>query len=408
MNNSENLQIFKLENQIQNYAWGSKTFIPELLGKATTSQETQAELWMGSHLKASSKVTMNCRKKSLRDIILSNPEEMLGEKISRQFNSNLPFLFKVLAAGSPLSIQVHPNKTQAEEGFKLENEKEIPLGSSKRNYKDDNHKPELICALTNFELMCGFQPIKDIVDMIKYLQLDEILVRSKELELDMKAYNLQKMFSNLMSKQGVEQNKVVNKLRKKITELQPRDEKERLIFKWIKTLVSSYPNDMGVFSPLFLNVIKLEPGDALFLDAGVLHSYLDGCGIEIMANSDNVLRGGLTPKNIDLPELLKVLKFDVEKLRKIQPEIIKNEIVYRTPAQEFQLSKIVVHNNKPFINKKITSPEIMLCTSGSGKISWKDSVLEIKKGESIFIPFSISEYMFEGTMELFRAVVPMK
>jgi len=407
MNNLDNLQIFKLKNQIQNYAWGSKTFIPELLGKDTASQEPQAELWMGSHLQSSSKVMINGEEKSLREVILTTPEEMLGEKISRRFNNCLPFLFKVLAAANPLSIQVHPNKTQAEVGFKLENEKNISLDSSKRNYKDDNHKPELICALTYFELMCGFQPIKDIVDRINYLQLDEILVGSHELELDKKAYNLQKIFSNLMNKHGVEKNETINKLRKKISELQSRDEEEKLIFKWIKILVSSYPNDMGVFSPLFLNVLKLEPGDALFLKAGVLHSYLDGCGIEIMANSNNVLRGGLTPKNIDLSELLKVLKFDEEELNIIQPEILENEYIYRTSIQEFQLSKIVIRNNKPFVNKKITSPEIILCTSGSGKISWKKSVLEMKKGESIFIPFSISKYTFKGTMELFRAVVPI-
>ena len=401
-----NMRIFKLRNQIFEYAWGSKTFIPHLQGKDEPSQEPQAELWMGTHSMGTSRILTNGREESLLEIIRRDPKGMLGENIARKFNNELPFLFKVLAAAHPLSIQAHPNKTQAKKGFKLENEKDIPLNSPERNYKDNNHKPELICALTNFEVMCGFQPIGDIVERIKYLQLGDHIPESKELGIDPSAKNLKKMFSKLMSKHDDSQTKKISILVNRIAELPPRDEKEASIFRWITRLAAIYPKDMGVFSPLFLNVLKLRKGEALFIEAGVLHTYLSGCGVEIMANSDNVLRAGLTHKKIDLYNLIKILKFDDTGLKKVQPEYDKNEYIYPTPVKEFQLSKIVTKEKDPFVNSDISSAEIILCTEGKGLIKWSGSTLELKHGESVFIPFAISEYSIEGSMELYRVVVP--
>lgn len=408
MNGSNNLRIFKLRNQIREYAWGSKTFIPHLQGKEEASGEPQAELWMGTHPQASSRIMTNGREKSLLKIIDEDPLNMLGKYTAGKFKNKLPFLFKVLAAASPLSIQAHPNKIQAGKGFKLENKKSIPLDSGERNYRDDNHKPELICALTNFDVMCGFQPVKDIVERIKYLQLEDHIHGIKELEKEPLAKNLKKMFSDLMSNHNDNQIKQVSILVNKIAELQPRDENDILIFRWISRLAAIYPKDMGVFSPLFLNVVKLKSGEALFIEAGVLHAYLNGCGVEIMANSDNVLRGGLTHKKIDFPELMKILKFDNEGLKIIKPVINKNEYIYQTSAKEFQLSKIVINDEEPFVKSNISSAEIILCTEGSGSIKWSGSVLEIKHGESLFIPFAISEYSIEGSMELFRVEVPIR
>ena len=406
MDKISELNIFKLRNHIREYAWGSKTFIPHLQGKNEASQEPQAELWIGTHLSAPSRVMINGREESLRDIISEQPNKMLGKKVAEEFKNELPFLFKILAAASPLSIQAHPNKAQAEKGYKLENEQNISLDSPERTYKDDNHKPELICALTNFELMCGFQPIIEIVDRIKYLHLEYFIPGIKELETDPSTKNLKKMFSELMSKHNDNQTKQVSILINKITELEPRDENEILIFRWITRLAAIYPKDMGVFSPLFLNVVKLKPGEALFIKAGVLHAYLNGCGVEIMANSDNVLRGGLTQKNINFPELIKTLKFDEKGLKRIQPEFINNEYIYKTTAKEFQLSKILVKDAESFVKANISTAEIILCTEGSGSITWSGSNLELKTGDSVFIPYAISEYSIEGSMELFRVVVP--
>jgi len=405
MNNLDDQQIFKLKNQIQNYSWGSNTFIQQLLGNDNASREPQAELWMGSHLQASSQVIMNGKEKSLREVILSNPEEMVGVEISCKFNNNLPFLFKVLAAAKPLSIQAHPGKQQAEKGFLKENTDNIPINSRIRNYKDDNHKPELIFALTDFELMCGFQPIAEIIERIDYLKLEETIPEINDLRKAALENNLKGLYSKLMSITS-NRDKYVLELKKRIENFKPRNEHDKLISKWISKLADVYPNDMGVFSPLLLNIIQLKHGEALFIEDGILHSYLSGSGLEVMANSDNVLRGGLTSKNVDIPELLQILKFDVQDIKTIQPDINNNETFFRTPAQEFQLSRIEIIEQQPQINSEIKSPEIMLCTAGSGKIFWNNSVLEMKKGESIFIPFSISEYTIEGNLEIFRVSVP--
>ncbi|MEA2097146.1 MAG: mannose-6-phosphate isomerase, class I [Candidatus Cloacimonadota bacterium] len=406
MNKSGELKIFKLRNQILEYSWGSKTCIPHLQGKDEPSPEPQAELWMGTHPMGSSRILINGKEESLLELIKRDPKRMLGDKIARKFKNELPFLFKILAAAHPLSIQAHPNKIQARKGFELENKENIPLNSPERNYRDDNHKPELICALTNFEAMCGFQPIGDIVERIKYLQLEDHISMIKELERDPTVKDLEKMFSELMDKHDDTQTKKVSILVNKIAKLGPRDENEKIIFKWISRLAAIYPKDMGVFSPLFLNVIKLLPGDALFIKAGILHTYLSGCGVEVMANSDNVLRGGLTNKKVDLPELVKILNFDSSGFKKIEPKMDKNENIYQTTATEFQLSRIIVEDDEPFICANISSAEIILCTGGKGSITWSRSSFELKSGESVFIPFAISEYCINGSMDLFRAVVP--
>ncbi len=406
MNRSGKLKIFKLRNQILEYNWGSKTCISHLQGKDESSPEPQAELWMGTHPMGSSRILINGKEESLLELIRQDPKRMLGDKIARKFKNELPFLFKILAAAHPLSIQAHPNKIQARKGFEFENKENIPLNSPERNYRDDNHKPELICALTNFEAMCGFQPIGDIVERIKYLQLEDYISMTKELETDLSIKNLKKMFSELMGKHDDVQTKKVSILVNKIAELGPRDENEKIIFKWISRLAALYPKDMGVFSPLFLNVIKLLPGEALFIEAGVLHTYLSGCGVEVMANSDNVLRGGLTHKKVDLHNLIKILKFDNTGLIKVQPKYSKDEYIYQTSAEEFQLSKIVTKEKDPFVNSDIQSAEIILCTEGRGSIKWSGSILELKHGESVFVPFSISEYSIEGSMELYKVVIP--
>ncbi len=406
MSEIDAVRIFKLRNPILEYAWGSKTFISHLQGRDEASIEPQAELWMGAHPIAPSRIKINSSERSLLEMINDDPYKMLGKKIADRFNNRLPFLFKVLAAASPLSIQAHPSKTQAAKGFKLENKRNIFPNSPERTYKDDNHKPELICALTNFDAMCGFQPIKEIVERIKYLQLEDNIPIIKELDTDPSPRNLKRMFLELMSKHDDDQTKKISVLINRLIEFEPRDDHEAIIFRWVTKLAAIYPADMGVFSPLFLNVVKLKEGEALFIEAGVLHAYLNGSGVEIMASSDNVLRGGLTSKKVDLPELVKILNFDHIGLKKIEPEIGKNENVYQTSAKEFQLSKIVIREDESYVNAKISSAEIFLCTEGKGSIKWSQFSLELRSGESVFIPFAISEYSIEGSMELFRAVVP--
>ena len=400
------IRIYKLRNPIRDYEWGSKTFISNLLGRELPAEEPQAEMWLGTNPLSPSKVKINGSEGSLLEIINQDPKQMLGHKVAVKFGNKLPFLFKVLAAASPLSLQAHPASYLAEEGFKLENEQNIPLGSPERTYKDVNHKPELICALTGFEALCGFQSIAEIVERVKYLGLEEHFPSIDRRESTSK--NLKKIFLGIMSEHNDEQPKKISVLINKISAAKARNDREILIFKWITKLAVIYPYDMGVFAPLFLNLVKLSPGDALFIDAGVLHSYLNGCGVEIMANSDNVLRGGLTNKKVDLPQLTKTLEFSADSLMRIEPEKNNNEIFYKSPANEFQLSKIIVIDDKDYINRNILSAEILLCVGGEGKLTWSDDTLKISSGESVFVPQAISEYICSGDMELFRAVVPIQ
>ena len=399
------IKIYKLRNPIRDYEWGSKTFISNLLGRDFPAEEPQAEMWLGTNPLSPSKVKINGSEGSLLEIINKDPVQMLGAKAAVKFSNKLPFLFKVLAAANPLSLQAHPAKKIAEEGFRLEDEQNIPLGSPERTYKDVNHKPELICALTGFEALCGFQPIAEIVERVKYLGLEEYFPSIDRREST--SNNLKKIFMGIMSEHNDEQPKKISVLINKISAAKARNDRDILIFKWVTKLAAIYPYDMGVFAPLFLNLVKLSPGDALFINAGVLHSYLNGCGVEIMANSDNVLRGGFTNKKVDLPQLIKTLEFSANSLMKIKPEKNNNEIIYKSPAYEFQLSKIIISRDQDYINRNILSAEILLCVGGEGKLIWSDDSLKISSGESVFVPQAISEYRFSGDMELFRAVVPI-
>jgi len=400
--------IYKLKKTIQEYAWGSKTFIPELIGFKNNENKPQAELWMGAHPKASSQILIDDEIIPLKEMIQKNPAKFIGSEVASNFNNRLPFLFKVLAAGQPLSIQSHPNLEQAKIGFDKENKAGIPLSAPFRNYKDDNHKPELICALTSFDAMCGFRDVNEIVDLLHYLDLIKILPEAKELQKNPSEKTLEKLFSALMNSSSKEKAEFVDSLVQEVSIKKPRTENENLVFDWIIKLSQKYPADIGIFSPILLNVIRLQSGEALYLDARILHAYLNGAGIEIMANSDNVLRGGLTHKHVDVPELLKILTFKNGKVNIIRPEQKgMNEFVFKTPVREFELSFLKISEKTDFKIKEIKCPQILLCTKGNSEIFWDSNKnLTVKKGESIFISAGVNYLILKGNAEFYRARVP--
>ena len=299
-------KIGLLKNSVQNYAWGSATAIPELLGEQNPLGKPVAELWMGAHPRASSLVNIDGNWISLKKLIEKNPQEILGNKVANRFDNKLPYLFKVLAAAKPLSIQAHPSLDQAKEGFESENRRGIPVEASNRNYKDDNHKPECICALSEFWALCGFRNITDILVLMRKICP---LGLAKELNLLEKFPNpqgLKQFYTKLMTMDPKVQLQIIEEAQKNAQYHSDEDP----AFRWIVRIAEEYSSDIGILSPVLLNLIQLKPGQALFLPAGELHSYLGGLGMELMANSDNVLRGGLTPKHIDVRELLKALNFD--------------------------------------------------------------------------------------------------
>lgn len=386
-------ECFKLNNKVQNYDWGDTSFIPDLLGIENKENLPYAELWMGAHPKASSELEDGT---PLIDYISSNTNKVLGNSIAAEFG-NLPYLFKVLSAGSPLSIQVHPDKNRAEEGFYSENKKGIALDAFNRNYKDDNHKPEIICALTPFWAMKGFRSAHAIYELILLStspilkDLGAVLVDSSLSEWD----QLKGFFVALMNLQNKKTKKLISELSSFAVH------SDHTVFKWIARLLEFYPGDIGALAPLYLNLIHLKPGEALYLGAGVLHAYLEGTGMELMANSDNVLRGGLTAKFMDPKELIEVVLFDSDDPEILHPVHNGDEWIYNTPSREFQLSRISVETHA-VLGGPVT-PSILICVEGFCEIDGKI----IKRGETLFIPSSKRAIDVKGNGVLYRAGLPL-
>ncbi|NOZ20096.1 MAG: mannose-6-phosphate isomerase, class I [Planctomycetes bacterium] len=398
------MDICRLKNPIQDYAWGSHTAIPELLGQPSPSETPQAELWMGAHPKAPSKVEVGGEWKPLPEVIASAPREILGDRVAKRFGGRLPFLFKILAAAQPLSIQAHPNVAQAREGFARENAEGIPLTAPNRSYKDDNHKPEIICALTPFWAMNGFRKIDEMVCLLKDIGPAELETEIGQLSEHRNPDGLKEFFSTLMTMDKSRQQQVVEQA----VAAAERGASGNPIFEWMLKLNEKYPGDIGVLGPVLLNLVKLEPGQAMFLQAGQLHAYLGGVGIELMANSDNVLRGGLTPKHIDVPELLKILRFAETGVSILSPERQDGDRAYPSDAEEFRLSVLDIDGTAPYTSATDRSVEVMICTGGKAFVKNEGSgkTLTVKKGTSLLVPAAVRRYLIEGEATLYKASVP--
>ncbi|MGD2099380.1 MAG: mannose-6-phosphate isomerase, class I [Desulfobacterales bacterium] len=395
-----------LKNSIQEYAWGSTQSIPKLLGRPNTENRPQAELWMGAHPKAPSLARHKGRWVSLQHLISQDPEGILGKTVAKKFNNRLPFLFKVLAAAKPLSIQAHPNRQQAQKGFQRENEQKILLDAVERNYRDDYHKPECICALTRFWALSRFRRIASIITDLQQLNLTPLNDMLTKLKQHPTPQGLKRFYTSLMSLSQDQNKRVVGEALKKARQ----DTADGPEFQWMIKLASHYPEDIGVLSPFFLNLICLEPGQAIYLDAGELHAYLEGLGIELMANSDNVLRGGLTPKHVDVPELLRILNFEGRDITLLTPQASgANELIYPSPAAEFVLSVITLSAGDGYQSPSRRNVEIIICTQGNLTIAEHDSQVEIAlpQGTSALIPASVTRYGLKGEGVCYKAGVPL-
>jgi mannose-6-phosphate isomerase len=399
-------RIGVLRNPIQNYAWGSKAFLSQLMGEFTPGNMPQAELWMGAHPKAPSLVWYDGEWVPLPQLIQDNPEKILGKSVAKKFFNRLPFLFKVLAAEKPLSIQAHPNRDQARKGFARENSLKVPLNAPHRNYKDDNHKPEVLCALTPFWALIGFRDFENIIALTD--RLGSSTFRDKVINLGGQTNyeSLKRLFTVLVTMNKDDQRQMVTEVTQSCEKYVGID----IAFKWTVKLNQAYAGDVGVLSPLFMKIVRLEPGEAMYISSGRLHAYLQGAGIELMANSDNVLRGGLTPKNIDVPELLEILDFSANERCFLSPERgMDNEKLYISPAEEFVLSAISLNEEAVFEGSRERSVEIMICTEGEAKIIDLDrrEGLSLNKGTSIVIPASAAPYRIEGRATVYKAAVPL-
>jgi len=399
-------KIGLLKNSMQEYAWGSRTAIPELLGQSVPADKPQAELWMGAHPKAPSQVLADGLWRSLPEVIEESPEETLGREVAARFSNKLPFLFKVLAAAKPLSIQAHPNKEQAGQGFARENELGIPLDAGHRNYRDDNHKPEIICALTPFWALNGFRKIEETLSLLEEARVLGLAEIVSFLRSHPDRDGLKKFFNHLMTTDSGKQRKIVEQA---VNYAENRTHEEP-VWTWMIKLNEEYPGDMGVLSPIFLNLVRLEPQQAMYLPAGELHGYLEGVGIELMANSANVLRGGLTPKHIDVQELLVVLNFADGEVNILSPEnLTLGEAIYSTEAEEFVLSVIRINKAAPFSSPRDRSVEMMMCTEGEVSVTDLSTgdITRLTRGISIIVPAAVEQYSIEGDGIMYKAAVPL-
>nr|ELR5111262.1 mannose-6-phosphate isomerase [Providencia stuartii] len=388
--------MLKMINKVQNYDWGSKTALTQLYSVPNPEHLPMAELWMGAHPKASSYVIDNKtgHKLPLIDYIAQNPSQILGDKIAETFKSRLPFLFKVLCAARPLSVQVHPNKVYAEVGFAKENAAGIPLDSPIRNYKDDNHKPELIYALTPFKAMNAFRPLGEIAEL-----LDFVSAAHPEIQFFVQSPNdekLAKLFAQILSLTGEQKELALGVLKAALNSRQGEP------WNTIKQMVSLYPEDTGLFVPLLLNVIELQPGEAMFLYARTPHAYIEGVGLEIMANSDNVLRAGLTNKHIDVPELIANVDFISKTKESLlsEPEKSGNICKYHIPVEDFAFSIYSINDTGIGITNETAS--ILFCIDGELVLKSGDDELKICSGESIFLSAFEKEVYVTGVGKLAR------
>jgi len=395
-----------LKNSIQEYAWGSYTAISQLLGKTVPSDKPEAELWMGAHPKAPSQVYYRNQWVSLLKLIETYPVDILGKETADKFSNKLPYLFKVLAAETPLSIQAHPNRIQARQGFEKENREKIPINAVNRNYKDNHHKPECICALTPFWALNGFRPINEILEHMGKICPNALEPEREHLRDHPDSQGLKRFFQSLMTMEPERKKAVVEmaiRHAEKMSSHAPA-------YQWMVKLSNEYEGDVGVFSPVLLNLVCLSPGQAMFLPAGELHAYLEGIGIELMANSDNVLRGGLTPKHIDVEALLEVLNFEGREIEILTPRMTgKAEGVYESFAAEFILSVITVKEGVAYTGPLDRSIEILLCIDGEAGIlvAGEKDPITVSKGMSVVIPAAVETYGIKGNAVLYKASVPV-
>ncbi|GLW54331.1 mannose-6-phosphate isomerase, class I [Kitasatospora phosalacinea] len=395
----------RLDNTVRDYAWGSSTAIPELLGRPATGAP-QAELWMGAHPGAPSLVDRGDGPVALDRVIAADPVGELGAASVERFGPALPFLAKVLSAALPLSLQVHPTREQARAGYADEEARGVPVDAPHRNYKDDNHKPELICALDEgLEGLCGFRPPADAAALMASLGVPGLDPLVELLRTKPEPEALAGALAGALGLTDAAGRETVDAVARAVTAAAASDPTGELA--GYAFAAAQCPGDPGLVAALLLNHLRLQPGEALYLGAGLPHAYLRGTGVEIMANSDNVLRCGFTPKHVDVPELLRVVDF-----RSGLPEVLRpepgadGERLYPVPIDEFRLSRYDLADRPATLPGD--APQILLCTAGTAELASGGETLTLHRGESAFLPARGTATVLTGPgATVFRSTVTL-
>ncbi|MEZ5209785.1 mannose-6-phosphate isomerase, class I [Gordonia sp. (in: high G+C Gram-positive bacteria)] len=405
-----------LKGVVRPYAWGSRTAIAELQGRSAPSAHPEAELWFGAH--PASPARLDGTPGDLLAVIDDDPAAALGTRTAAAFEGRLPFLVKVLAADEPLSLQAHPSSEQARVGFAAENAAGLAPDDPRRNYRDSWHKPEVVVALSDFEALAGFRDPAVTVELLRSLQVPGLdsalgmLVGAPDRD------GLRAVFTTWLTlPEPVIATLVPQVLTGAIAALErgatPFADELRAVLE----LGEAYPNDPGVLAALLLNFVRLRPGEAIYLAAGNLHAYLRGSAVEAMANSDNVLRGGLTPKHIDVPELLRVLDFHPVSRAELMPDIqtVGAERIYLTPAPEFRLSRVELDGTAlrapASVSFDMPGPQILTVTAGRIEVAGPDGRrCTVRCGDALWLADSDPDVVVHAASAhavFFRSRVPL-
>jgi mannose-6-phosphate isomerase len=399
-----------LRNAVRPYAWGSRITIPELLGRPVPAPHPEAELWMGAHPGDPSRIAgPDGVERSLLEIVGSDPIGQLGERCAKRWGGRLPFLLKILAAEEPLSMQAHPSAEQAAQGHALEEKAGIPRDAPNRNYPDPTAKPELVCALTEFHALAGFREPSRTVELLRAIKTPGLAKYTGLLEAQLDEGGLRALFTTWITLPQPTLNDLLPEvLDACVLHLKEHGEFD-LECRTILELGEAHPRDAGVLAALLLNRLTLAAGEAIYLPAGNLHLYLHGTAVEILANSDNILRCGLTPKHVDVPELLRVVDFASGEMPVQRGEADERMFVYRTDAPEFELSRIEWDaGDSGEVVVDGAGPQILLCTTGEVLVKADDGErVQLSRGQSVWLPAADPAVRLApvgtGRIQLFRA-----
>jgi mannose-6-phosphate isomerase len=396
--------VFRLEGVRRDYSWGSPTALPELIGLEPDGRP-YAEMWYGAHASAPSPLLGSEPPTDLRELVEREPDVVLGGDVHARFGARLPYLLKLIAPDAPLSLQVHPDIERARAGFALENAAGIPVDAPTRNYRDTNHKPELVYAVTTFEAISGFRAPRRAAELFE--GIDTPLGRRilAALRADLSVVGVRAAFGALLDPEDGPTPIEVDALAEAVASrrgVSPSPRADAIV----ALLAEHFPGDPGVVVSLLLNPVTLRPGEAMFIPAGGVHAYLSGVGVEVMANSDNVLRAALTSKHRDVPELLDVVEYVAAPPIRIAPEISHNSArVYYAPVDDFELSVTELTDDGAHVLRG-RGPRILLALEGEVCLAASAGELCLTPGEAAFVPASDEPVTLTGHGTLVQADVP--
>lgn len=394
----------RLTGAAQHYDWGSTSAIPEMLGQEPDGAPW-AELWFGAHPAGRTLISGDG---ALADLLDSAPARLLGDDVVRRFGPQLPYLLKLIAPAKPLSLQVHPSLAQAAEGYALENEAGVALDNPARNYKDSNHKPEMVLALTRYEAVAGFRAPRRAAEVLGELSSPLARQMRRTLRLNPTRFGIRQAFTDLVSAGSRPSPDEVTELVAEIAErreagLSPSPRVDANVI----AMDEAFPGDPGVAASLLLNPVTLQPGEALFVPAGSVHAYISGVGVEIMASSDNVLRAGLTAKHVDVPEMLACVDYVAAPPVRPAPEYLSRATrAYYAPVDDFELLVTTVVPADGRIDVAGHGPRIVLAVEGTTTITTPAGRERLERGEAVFVGADERTLTVEGEGTVVQADVP--